>query len=626
MSKILDKINLPEDFHSLSNEELEILGGDIREFLIEKVSKTGGHLAPNLGVVELTLSLFKTFDFKSDKIVWDVGHQSYVYKILTGRKDGFDKLRKHEGLSGFPKRNESHYDYFDTGHSSTSISAALGMARARDIKKENHKVVAVIGDGALTGGMTFEALNDVGYNKTDMVIIVNDNGMSISCNVGGMSAHLNNLRMGPTYNKIKNDVGSTLDSSGIGRCIHNSLSKIKDSIKQLVVPSMLFEEMGIKYIGPIDGHNIKLMNEVLNRAKNLKGPVLIHTITHKGKGYSHAENSPEKFHGVPPFNSETGEPLSISKNSYSSSFGKALCDIAREDESVVAITAAMPDGTGIANFKKLYEERFFDVGIAEQHAVTLAAGMATSGIKPVFAVYSTFLQRAYDQVLHDICIQNLPVVLCLDRAGIVGEDGETHQGIFDLSYLSSIPNLRIMAPKCISEIKPLLKYALSLNEPVAIRYPRGGDMIDGISPLKEFSLGKWEWLKKEQEELVILATGKMVQHALLASELLKRENIRVSIVNATFVKPMDMKMLDEISKEFKTIITMEDNVIRGGFGEGILSYLNKKSYKGNVYNLGYDDKFVNQGHIDILYTENGLSPEKIYDFILKLNEGESNGR
>ncbi|MGL4774616.1 MAG: 1-deoxy-D-xylulose-5-phosphate synthase, partial [Clostridium sp.] len=400
------------------------------------------------------------------------------------------------------------------------------------------------------------------------------------------------------------------------------LSKIKDSIKQLVVPSMLFEEMGIKYIGPIDGHNIKLMNEVFKRAKEVKGPVIIHTITQKGKGYEHAEKSPDKYHGVSPFDLDSGEPISASQNSYSKAFGKAMCDIAREDKDLVGISAAMPDGTGLSNFKSLYGDRFFDVGIAEQHAVTLAAGMATSGLKPVFAVYSTFLQRAYDQVLHDVCIQNLPVVLCLDRAGIVGEDGETHQGIFDISYLSAIPNLTILAPKCISEVKPLLKFALELKSPVAIRYPRGGDILDKITPQKEFTLGKWEVLEKGSGTTLI-ATGKMVQHAILASELLKRDGINIEIINATFIKPIDKALIEEVSKSSKNIITIEDNVIRGGFGEGITSILLDKGYKGNIYNLGYNNCFVNQGDVDILYNENGLSPEKIYKFILgKVTKGE----
>lgn len=618
MNKILGNIKLPDDYKKLSDDELYILAEEIREFLIENVSKTGGHLAPNLGVVELTLSLFSAYDFKRDKIVWDVGHQSYIYKILTGRKAGFENLRKFEGMSGFPKRNESSYDHFDTGHSSTSISAALGMARGRDIRKEDYKVVAVIGDGALTGGMTFEALNDVGFNKTDMVIILNDNGMSISSNVGGLSTHLNNLRMEPSYNKLKGGVTETLNHTNVGRSIASSLSKIKDSIKQLVVPSMLFEEMGIKYIGPIDGHNIKLMKGVMKRAKEANGPVLIHVITQKGKGYHHAEKSPDKYHGVSPFDLDTGEPLSASQNSYSKAFGNAMIDLAKDDENIVAITAAMPDGTGLSTYKELYKERFFDVGIAEQHAVTLAAGMATSGLKPVFAVYSTFLQRAFDQVLHDVCIQNLPVVFCLDRAGIVGEDGETHQGIFDISYLSMIPNITIVAPKCMGEVKPLLQFALSQRGPVAIRYPRGGDIVTKLPINRDFELGKWEFLRNNESDITLIATGKMVQFAVLASELLRNRGIDANVVNATFIKPLDKEIINKIGDTSKVVITIEDNIIRGGLGEAILKVLNQNGFKGKVFNLGYDDKFINQGEVNILYSQNGLSPEKICEFVSSL--------
>lgn len=616
MTKLLDSMKFPEDINCLNTNELYSLGDEIREFLIEGVSKTGGHLASNLGVVELTISLFKTFDIERDKIIWDVGHQSYVHKILTGRKDKFDKLRKKGGISGFPKRNESKYDAFDTGHSSTSISAALGMARARDIKGEDYKVIAVIGDGALTGGMAFEALNDLGFNKTDMIIILNDNQMSISPNVGGMSRYLNKLRLEPSYNKLKTDINDTLGNSNLGKTVINSLSKIKDSIKQLVVPDMLFEDMGIKYLGPIDGHDIVGMNEVLSKAKEIKGPVLIHTVTKKGKGYELAEKSPSKYHGVSPFDLESGEPNKLPEANYSKAFGEAISKIAREDKNVVAITAAMPDGTGLKSFAKEFPKRFFDVGIAEQHAVTLAAGMACTGIKPVFAVYSTFLQRAFDQVLHDVCIQNLPVTLCLDRAGIVGDDGETHQGIMDISYLSMIPNMTIVAPKCMGEVEVLLRWAINKNTPVAIRYPRGGDKLN-LEPLKEISYGKWEVLN-EGKNTAVIATGKMVEFAMEAKELLKEKGINITVINATFIKPIDKELLNRLIDENYNIVTVEDNMANGGLGSIIMSELSLGGYKGKLKRLAYQDQFVEQGNVDLVYEENGLNGEGIAKTVLEL--------
>lgn len=616
MTKLLDSMKFPEDINCLNTNELYSLGEEIREFLIESVSKTGGHLASNLGVVELTISLFKTFDIERDKIIWDVGHQSYVHKILTGRKDKFDKLRKKGGISGFPKRNESKYDAFDTGHSSTSISAALGMARARDIKGEDYKVIAVIGDGALTGGMAFEALNDLGFNKTDMIIILNDNQMSISPNVGGMSRYLNKLRLEPSYNKLKTDINDTLGNSNLGKTVINSLSKIKDSIKQLVVPDMLFEDMGIKYLGPIDGHDIVGMNEVLSKAKEIKGPVLIHTVTKKGKGYELAEKSPSKYHGVSPFDLESGEPNKLPEANYSKVFGEAISKIAREDKDVVAITAAMPDGTGLKSFAKEFPKRFFDVGIAEQHAVTLAAGMACTGIKPVFAVYSTFLQRAFDQVLHDVCIQNLPVTLCLDRAGIVGDDGETHQGIMDISYLSMIPNMTIVAPKCMGEVEVLLRWAINKNTPVAIRYPRGGDKLN-LEPLKEISYGKWEVLN-EGKDTAVIATGKMVEFAMEAKELLKEKVINITVINATFIKPIDKELLNRLIDENYNIVTVEDNMANGGLGSIIMSELSLEGYKGKLKRLAYQDQFVEQGNVDLVYEENGLNGEGIAKTVLEL--------
>lgn len=619
MGKILDKITSPGEVKELSNVELEVLAGEIREFLIDSVSKTGGHLASNLGVVELTISLFKSFNLEKDKIVWDVGHQSYVHKILTGRKDQFNNLRKYNGLSGFPKRCESKYDAFDTGHSSTSISAALGMARARDIKNEDNQVVAVIGDGALTGGMALEALNDVGFKKTKMIVILNDNQMSISPNVGGLSTHLNNLRMEPRYNKLKSNINETLSNSNAGKKLASCISRFKDSIKQFVVPSMLFEDMGLKYIGPINGHDIETMTEVLEKAKQIDEPVIIHVVTSKGKGYELAEKNPNKFHGVSPFDLESGEAYIPSERSYSKVFGDAMLDLAKEDERIVAITAAMPDGTGLKGFAKEFPNRFFDVGIAEAHATTLAAGLASANLKPVFAVYSTFLQRAFDQLIHDVCIQNMPVIFAIDRAGLVGEDGETHQGMFDLSYLSQVPNMTVLAPKHLNEIKVMLKWALTQNGPVAIRYPRGTDCCNEMNPLTEISYGKWERIVTG-EKIAIIAVGKMLQHALLAKEILKSNGINLTIINATFVKPLDNNMLEILVKEGYDIVTIEDNIINGGFGSYVLMKLYELGFRNKFKALGFKDKFVPQGNVDLLYKENKLDPEGIAEAIIELNK------
>lgn len=615
--KFLESLNFPEDLKKLNENEYKVLSEELREFLIDSVSKTGGHLASNLGVVELTLSLFKTFDFNKDKIIWDVGHQSYVYKILTGRKEGFKKLRMLNGMSGFPKRNESKYDYFDTGHSSTSISAAIGIARARDLNKDNYNVIAVIGDGALTGGMALEALNDAGFRKTKVIVILNDNQMSISTNVGGLSRYLNKLRIAPKYNKLKTDIHASLDTSPAGKKIAGKISKVKGSLKQLVVPSMLFENMGVKYIGPIDGHDIKAMAEVFSKAREIDGPVIIHTLTQKGKGYALAEESPSKYHGIGPFDLESGELNSSSKNNYSRVFGESLIKLSQKDKKIVAITAAMPDGTGLKDFSQKFKDRFFDVGIAEQHAVTLAAGMASNGLKPVVAVYSTFLQRALDQVIHDVCIQNLPVVFAIDRAGIVGEDGETHQGIMDISYLSMIPNMHIVAPKCLEEVEILLKWAIDRKAPVAIRYPRGGDIISNISPITKVEEGKWEVLNKGSKVCVI-ATGKMVQHVMLARDLLYENGINPTIVNATFIKPIDKNLLKNIKDKGYNILTVEDNMLNGGLGSQIKSYLSELNYKGTIRSLGYDDEFIPQGTVELLYKKYGLECENISKAILNL--------
>ncbi|WP_125152265.1 1-deoxy-D-xylulose-5-phosphate synthase [Clostridium rectalis] len=619
MYKILDEYKDINEIRSMTLEELDVFAKEIREFLIENVSKTGGHLASNLGVVELTISLYNVFNFKEDRLIWDVGHQSYVHKILTGRKDKFDTLRKYNGLSGFPKKVESKYDHFETGHSSTSISAALGMARARDLKKQHHEVVAVIGDGALTGGMALEALNDIGYRNSKMIIILNDNQMSIGKNVGGLSTYLSKLRVEPGYNKFKQDVESVLKKiPNIGGSMARTIEKIKNGIKQMVVPGMLFENMGIKYFGPIDGHNIKELSKVMSKAREIKGPVLIHVVTTKGKGYEFAENNPDKFHGIGPFDCTNGKALKGKVLTYSQAFGDSMIKVADENEKVVAITAAMRDGTGLEGFAKKFKNRFFDVGIAEQHAVTMAAGMAADGLRPVFAVYSTFLQRAYDQVLHDVCIQNLPVVFAIDRAGIVGADGETHQGIFDLSYLSHIPNMTIMAPKCVYEIEHMLRWALNQDFPVAIRYPRGGDCDKSDIPVqKDFKIGKWEVLYDEGN-IAVIATGKMVSTALLARERLLNMGVKISVINAPFIKPLDIAMLKNLTKDKENIITLEDNVLYGGFGSLVLDYLHDIGKSCKVINLAFKDEFVPHGNVNILYKNYGLDVDGIVENIIKL--------
>ncbi|WP_186430015.1 1-deoxy-D-xylulose-5-phosphate synthase [Clostridium sp. BSD9I1] len=618
MINILNEYKEPNDIKNMTIEELNSLANEIRGFLIENVSRTGGHLASNLGVVELTLSLYNIFNFKTDKIVWDVGHQCYVHKILSGRMSEFKTLRKYGGLSGFPKVSESEYDHFQTGHSSTSISAALGMARARDLKGEKNEVLAVIGDGALTGGMAFEALNDVGYSKTKMIIILNDNQMSIGKNVGGMSAYLSKIRMEPGYAKLKQDIDGILKKiPSIGDSMARTLERVKNGIKQMVVPGMLFENMGIKYLGPIDGHNIKEVSEILEKAKSINGPVIIHIVTKKGKGYKFAEMNPGKFHGIGPFNLQSGEVAVTGGISYSKAFGNAMVKLAEEDDRIVAITAAMKDGTGLQQFEHKYKGRFFDVGIAEQHAVTMAAGMASQGLKPVFAVYSTFLQRAYDQVVHDICIQKLPVILAIDRAGIVGADGETHQGVFDLSYLSHIPNMTIMAPKCVEEMEPMFKWALNQNSPIAIRYPRGGDVLDlNLNPVTEFKYGKWETIYDEGD-ISIIAVGKMVQNALIAREKLLRMGIKIGVVNAIFVKPIDIELLSKFSKTKKIIITVEDNIVTGGFGSLVSEYIQSTNSTAKVINLGFKDEFIPHGNVDVFYKASGIDSDGIVEKVIK---------
>lgn len=629
MEDILNKYKEPKEIKAMSFGQLEHFTKEIRDFLIDNVSKTGGHLASNLGVVELTLSLYKVFNFEKDKIIWDVGHQAYVHKILTGRKDKFHTLRKYGGISGFPKCSESSYDMFETGHSSTSISSALGMARARDLKNRKYEVIAVIGDGALTGGMAFEALNDVGYRKTKMIIILNDNQMSIGKNVGGMSTYLSKIRMDPKYNKFKEGFDSTVSKIPlVGKNVSKSIGKIKDGIKQIIVPSMLFEDMGLKYLGPIDGHNIKEVVNVLAMAKKIEDPVIIHVVTQKGKGYEYAEKNPNKFHGIGPFDCDSGELCSTSGITYSRTFGEEMVSLAQNNKDIVAITAAMRDGTGLKDFSARFPKRFFDVGIAEQHAVTLAAGMAKAGLRPVFVVYSTFLQRAYDQILHDVCIQKLPVVFAIDRAGIVGEDGETHQGVFDLSYLSNIPNITIISPKCVEEMRNVLRWSLKQNYPIAIRYPRGGD-YEGInlSPIEDFSIGKWEIIEyncmdikdnKSNNKIAIIAAGKMVQKAVLVQKKLKDMGIYSIVVNACFIKPIDYNLIKNLISENYNIVTIEDNVIHGGLGSLVLEYINTLDSNNKVLNLGFKDEFITHGSVETLYKLYGLDVDGITESILKI--------
>ena len=616
---VLEKINEINDIKKLNADELDILAKEIREFLIEKISVTGGHLAPNLGVVELTMALHLSFELPADKIVWDVGHQAYTHKILTGRKTGFDELRKYGGMSGFPKRKESECDSFDTGHSSTSISAAMGLVKARDLLGEMHHVIAVIGDGALTGGMAYEALNNASHLKKNFIIVLNDNKMSISENLGGMSKYLNTLRTAEFYTGLKSGVENTLLHMG-GQKVAAGLKRTKDGIKQFFVPGMLFENMGITYLGPVDGHDVGAMQRAFQEAKRVKGAVLVHVLTKKGKGYEPAEKNPSKFHGTEPFVIETGLPKKKKeKPNYTDVFSAALCKLAEKDEKVVAITAAMPDGTGLKKFANLYPERFFDVGIAEEHAVTFAAGLAAGGIKPVVAIYSSFLQRAYDQIVHDVCIQNLPVVFAIDRAGLVGSDGETHQGIFDLSFLATIPNLCIMAPKNKQELYSMLRFALKHNGPIAIRYPRG-QAYEGLEGFREkIVYGKAEMLYKEKD-IAIMAVGSMVREAETVREILKDKGMNCTLINARFVKEFDKEMIYQLAEEHKLLVTMEENVSTGGFGERVMDYVHSAKIDLAVEKIALPDMYVEHGNVNILYKETGIDSETVVEKIIKVVE------
>ena len=613
---LLDCINKTNDIKSIMDEDLDALAQEIRDFLIEKISINGGHLGSNLGAVELTMALHLVANLPKDRIVWDVGHQSYTHKILTGRKDDFDTLRKYGGMSGFPKRRESNCDAFDTGHSSTSLSAGLGLVKARDIQGDNYGVFAVIGDGALTGGMAFEALNNASTLKTNYVIILNDNNMSIAENVGGMSSYLQSIRTADTYINFKIGLEDALNKIPKGDALVDKLKKYKSSFKQLVVPGMLFEDMGMTYLGPVDGHDIKAMVKVLKEARKIPKCVVVHVCTQKGKGYAPAERHPARFHGAEPFDIETGLPaVNRTKANYTDVFATVMLKLAERNPDVVAITAAMPDGTGLKRFSRKFPERFFDVGIAEEHAVTFAAGLAAGGLHPIVAIYSSFLQRAYDQIIHDVCIQNLPVIFAIDRAGIVGSDGETHQGIFDLSYLSTIPNMTVMAPKNKWELSDMLKFAVKYSSPIAIRYPRGL-AYDGLSEYrKPINYGQSEIIY-EESDIALLAVGSMVKVAEEVRSILKGQNIRhVSIINARFVKPIDEEMISYLSKQHSLIVTMEENVECGGYGEHVRKYADEAQIASKVLVCALPDDYVEHGKVSILAKEVGIDAASIAEKI-----------
>jgi 1-deoxy-D-xylulose-5-phosphate synthase len=602
-----------EDLKRLTIPELKELAKELRQIIIERVAINGGHLASNLGTVDLTIALHYVFNSPKDKIIWDVGHQSYSHKILTGRADAFSTIRQYGGISGFPKIDESPHDAFGTGHSSTSISAALGIIEARDQKKEDFKVIAVIGDGALTAGLAFEGLNHAGHLQKDLIVVLNDNEMSISPNVGALSAYLNRIMTGDLYTKFKKETKLFLERiPKVGEPFLKIAQRAEDTVKGFFVPGMLFEELGFEYVGPIDGHKIESLIETFERFKDFPVPVLIHAITKKGKGYLPAEKSPWIFHGVGPFDIETGSQISSANTTYSEIFGSYLVELAREDSRIVAITAAMTEGTGLSEFAKTFPSRFYDVGIAESHAVTFAAGLASQGLKPVVAIYSTFLQRAYDEIVHDVCLQNLPVIFAIDRAGIVGEDGPTHNGAFDISYLRHIPNIVIMAPKDENELGRMLKTAISHDGPVAIRYPRGAvSKIPTDMELKKLTIGESEILK-DGRDILIIAIGSAVQSAKHASELLNEMGISACVINARFAKPIDASLIGNLAKEIKSVLTVEENVVQGGFGSAVLEHLSEMDIDGlKIKMLGLPDKFIEHGPQNLLRKILGLDAEKI---------------
>ena len=614
---ILEKIKEANDVKQLSLSECEQLAQEIRDFLIRSLSETGGHLASNLGVVELTIALHRFLHFPEDKLVWDVGHQAYTHKILTGRKEQFATLRKTGGLSGFPKRKESDCDAFDTGHSSTSISAGLGLVQARDLKGENYQVVSVIGDGALTGGMAYEALNNAAELKKNFIIILNDNEMSITRNVGGMSSYLDHIRMAAPYTELKMGVTNALKKiPKVGDGMVDALHKTKSSIKQLVIPGMLFENMGLTYLGPVDGHDMRQLGKVLQEAKRKQGPVLIHVLTEKGRGYEPAMRHPARFHGAAPYEIETGLPKSKGNPSYTDIFSTVMRKFGDREPDVVAVSAAMVPGTGLKRFGNMFPDRLFDVGIAEEHAVTFAAGLALGGLCPVVAIYSSFLQRAIDQILHDVCMQNLPVVFAVDRAGLVGSDGETHHGCFDLSYLSMMPNMIVMAPKNKWELSDMMKFAIRQNGPVAIRYPRG----EAYTGLEEYrapiEMGKAEVLEKGKE-IAILAVGNMVRTAVQVTENLRKKGYEPTLVNMRFVKPLDTELLDIIKEDHSLIVTMEENVKSGGFGEQVMTYYGSRMHGPAVRIVAIEDRFVPHGSVEDLMRQQQMDSDSVTERVLQ---------
>lgn len=616
MPNILDKIEKANDIKKLPLEEMDQLAWEIRRFLLEHISKTGGHLASNLGCVELTIALHRCLNFPEDKLVWDVGHQAYTHKILTGRKAGFETLRQYEGMSGFPKTKESSCDSFVVGHSSTSISAALGMAVARDVKGEKNKVFAVIGDGALSGGMAYEALNNAARLRSNLVIVLNDNNMSITENVGGMANYLADIRTDEGYQHLKDGVESALRSlPKIGDKLADRIKKSKDSIKRLVVPGMLFEDMGLTYLGPIDGHNVDQMVKAFHNARRMNEAVIVHVVTKKGKGYSHAEKNPSLYHGVEPFEVKSGVSKKGTGESYTKIFGDICVRMAKDNPKVAVVCAAMPSGTGLMNYRREFPQRFFDVGIAEEHAVTFAAGMAVSGLRPIVAIYSTFLQRAYDQILHDVCIDNLPVTFALDRGGLVGSDGETHQGVFDLSYLTSIPNMVVMAPKNKNELVDMMYFAVAYDGPTAIRYPRGAAWEGLPEFAQRIALGKSELLY-EGKEILLIAAGSMVETAVRVREKLTLIGVQPTVVNARFIKPLDRDLLLSLADNHSIIVTMEENVKTGGFGEQVAQLLLEEGKRQQFINVSLPDTFAEQGEVPILKKKFGLDADSIVERIL----------
>lgn len=613
----LERINDPSDLKKLNNEEVQLLGEEVRCFMVEHVAKTGGHLAPSLGVVELIIAMCRVFDFTKDRVVFDVGHQSYAYKILTGRKDAFSTLRQWGGLSGFPKSEESPYDAFDTGHSSTSVSAALGLAVARDLKGEDYRVISVIGDGALTGGMAYEAMNNAGSREEDLIVILNDNQMSISRNVGAMANYLARVRTGPNYSRRKQKAKKILKRTSGGTKLLSGLRRIRDSIKYLMLQGMFFEEMGFTYLGPIDGHDVEAIEQHLHYCKNVKGPVLLHVLTKKGKGCSYAESEPDKFHGISPFDPETGKLLFLPvAKSFSTAFGEKLCALAALDERILAVTAAMPGGTGLKTFAQKYPDRFFDVGIAEPHAVTYAAGLAKNGMKPCFAVYSSFLQRSVDQIYHDVCLQKLPVVFGIDRAGIVGEDGETHQGIYDISLLRDFPYITLLSPSTEKELDEMLTYAFSLDAPCALRYPKGQvSSWDRDFEHQPLTAGKGEMIKAGKDVL-LLPLGIMMEEAIKAAEILANHNINAGIYNPRFIKPLDEAGIVELTKSYRCLVTIEDHVLSGGFGSAVGEVLYRGNAAVKLKIIGLPDEAVPQGHRGEVLAHYGLSAAAIADTVI----------